>query len=135
MNELKGAGGIIYDKTNNKILIVQGNQGIYSLPKGHTRRNEEIIDCAIREINEETGIVLTKDYLSSCKSVIIYEYIFFIVSVDNAIDKWPSFNIIDKKEIKSCQWYDISDVLTFYHYCNQSLKRIMSNWVYYNNMM
>ena len=49
------AGGIII---NNKqeVAIVNQNNDSWSLPKGHIDKGETIIEAAIREIYEETGI-------------------------------------------------------------------------------
>ena len=52
-------GGIIC-RTNGhepQYLVVKGRQtGIWSFPKGHSRHEEHPLDCAKREIQEETGI-------------------------------------------------------------------------------
>ena len=54
-------GGIIrrMDGPEPKFLIVKGRRtGIWSFPKGHARKEEHPLDCAKREIFEETGYPL-----------------------------------------------------------------------------
>ena len=51
-------GAVLYTKRGNDInyvLIMEPN-GSYGFPKGHRRSKETNIDCALREIKEETGI-------------------------------------------------------------------------------
>ena len=49
------AGGIILND-NNEVAVVNQNHDSWSLPKGHVDDGELILDAAIREIYEETGI-------------------------------------------------------------------------------
>ena len=49
------AGGIVIND-NQEIAIVNQNHNSWSLPKGHVDKGETILDAAIREIYEETGI-------------------------------------------------------------------------------
>ena len=60
-------GGILFKNGTSKndpirYIIVKGRHlGIWSFPKGHSRREEESLVCAKREIEEETGIRLEKE--------------------------------------------------------------------------
>ena len=49
------AGGIIINN-NGKVVVVNQNHDSWSLPKGHVDNGETLLDAAIREIYEETGI-------------------------------------------------------------------------------
>lgn len=61
---LQKAGVFIYDKSRNKILLVQSRGNLWGPPKGSVELNESIIECALREVKEETGIRLTLDNIS-----------------------------------------------------------------------
>lgn len=50
------AGGLIIYKT--KILIVQSNFNKWGFPKGNRNQGESVLDCAIREIKEETSLII-----------------------------------------------------------------------------
>lgn len=47
-------GGKVYN-TNNDILFIYRN-GFWDLPKGKIEKGESIEECAVREVEEETGI-------------------------------------------------------------------------------
>ncbi len=52
---------------NNKILLGKRKntfgEGTYGLPGGHLKSNETIEQCAIREIQEETGLIVLEEDL------------------------------------------------------------------------
>ena len=58
-NKLK-AGGILHDIKKDKLLLVQSRGKLWGFPKGTKNYDETIENCAIREIEEETGIKVTK---------------------------------------------------------------------------
>lgn len=130
----KGAGVIIYDRINDAIVIVKGNQDIYSFPKGHKKRVETMEECAIREIHEETGLTFSVDTIKQCKSINVYEYTYYIMHIDDGMNTLTEFNVIDHHEINTCKWYTIAEMLTLFHHCNQGVKKILMNWNYYKEM-
>ena len=54
----KKSGVFIFDKENNKVLLVQSRGNLWGCPKGSVEPNESIKSCALREVLEETGIQL-----------------------------------------------------------------------------
>lgn len=54
----KKAGVFIYDPKKDKILLVQSRGQLWGPPKGtiELERKETIVDCAIREVKEESGL-------------------------------------------------------------------------------
>jgi 8-oxo-dGTP pyrophosphatase MutT (NUDIX family) len=55
------AGVFVINKTHDKILLVQSRGNLWGPPKGSVEPNETTIECAIREVFEETGLKLTPD--------------------------------------------------------------------------
>lgn len=72
------SGGILYDKSNNKILLIQSRGKLWGVPKGTKHNDETLIQCAIREIKEETGldVIIDDTYrfytFNNSKSVFYY---------------------------------------------------------------
>jgi len=105
-NMKKSAGILIYRKKDGKIQIFLVHPGgpfwknkdlnSWSIPKGEVESNEDLKSTAIREFEEETGIVLTDEdkekifYLGEVKSQNKVVYVF-------ALEK----DLGDKIEIKS----------------------------------
>lgn len=50
----KAGGGLVYNK-KGEVLFIYRN-GKWDLPKGGIEKGEEIEDCSVREVEEETGI-------------------------------------------------------------------------------
>jgi len=87
-------------------LIVQGRStGKWSFPKGHSKRGETPLECAKREIEEETGIpssLLTQPIhfmkLASGK--------YFIFELTNKMDLNPK----DSFEVLQTKWASINEM-------------------------
>jgi 8-oxo-dGTP pyrophosphatase MutT (NUDIX family) len=61
----KKSGIFIYDKIKNKVLMVQSRGNLWGFPKGTMKNNETNTECAIREVFEETGLVIHENELDS----------------------------------------------------------------------
>jgi ADP-ribose pyrophosphatase YjhB (NUDIX family) len=66
---IKKAGSFIYDETKNKVLLVQSRGQMWGCPKGSLKEKETTIECATREVKEETGLDI--DFKELKESVII----------------------------------------------------------------
>ena len=65
-NRVTKAGSFIIDASTSKILLVQSRGQMWGPPKGTMQDNETYEECAIREVYEETGIILhTSQFLTS----------------------------------------------------------------------
>jgi hypothetical protein len=52
------AGVFIYDPVETRILLVQSRGNLWGPPKGTLKDLETEINCAIREVKEETGLII-----------------------------------------------------------------------------
>lgn len=52
---VQAGGGLVLNKKKQILLIYR--KGKWDLPKGKLDKNEQIEDCALREVKEETGLV------------------------------------------------------------------------------
>lgn len=54
------SGGVVINKNENKLLIVNmntlGGKTVWTFPKGHIEKNEDPKTAALREVLEETGV-------------------------------------------------------------------------------
>lgn len=98
--------GCICITPSNKVLLVQGRQGEkkWSFPKGHREPTDiSPINCALRELKEETGITLNQSFLFT-KRFRAGEY--FIYQVPMELDTEPE----DYREIQSVRWCTIGEM-------------------------
>lgn len=76
--KIKKAGAFIFDKSSNKILLVQSRGQYWGPPKGSLNEDEDIKRGAIREVKEETGLDLDEELFQKyyvVKSKALYYYI------------------------------------------------------------
>ncbi|MFW6281459.1 MAG: NUDIX hydrolase [bacterium] len=62
-DKLELSAGLVIIQDNKILLVHPTNSswyGTFSIPKGHVEKNEDILDAAIRETKEETGIEINK---------------------------------------------------------------------------
>lgn len=107
-------GAVLYtvDSGVRKYVLIMEPNGSYGFPKGHRRRNEEDIDCALREIKEETGIDAT--ILPNFKRTIKYnvfgksikEVTYFVATYKNQELSPQDKNILEAKK------YDLDSALS-----------------------
>lgn len=51
-----GAGGVVFDQ-QGRVLVLRHRDGDWVFPKGHVEGSETLLEAALREVNEEAGIV------------------------------------------------------------------------------
>lgn len=99
---MKRAGIILTHQ--NKYLLVQGiHSKKWSFPKGCIETGETTLQCAIRELEEETGVKLNTNTESLTKEYIYYDTHLFSYTSDRHEDINVCIN--DKKEISKIKWF------------------------------
>lgn len=79
---IKKAGCFIYDLLNKKILLVQSRGQLWGPPKGSIQENENPLECAIREVKEETGLnVVENDFVNSV--IIQSKSLYYYIDIDS----------------------------------------------------
>ena len=110
-----GAGVILISFANQclELLCVQAATGIWSYPKGHPKDdNEKLIDCALREFEEESSIQLENFKDSHKRWIKILNQVYFVdVVSDENITKLKDIKPHDDKEIKQCRWCTLDFLL------------------------
>ena len=53
--ELTAGGGVLYQDTFPKKILLMKRNGFWDLPKGKREEGESIEECAVREVEEEVG--------------------------------------------------------------------------------
>jgi 8-oxo-dGTP pyrophosphatase MutT (NUDIX family) len=98
-NKSRCYGGIIKCSSTGKYLLVKGFTGKWSFPKGHREKNESPIECAKREIYEETGIKI--DDIQNKRAIFVSLYYYFNIVFDEEVAVQP----IDTTEILDSKWF------------------------------
>ena len=116
---VKKAGTILLNLQTKKIgLVYRDSEKDYSFPKGHLESGEVLMQCAIRETEEET---LRANHLLINKKICINTYTTPSgENVENymyiAIDDGPTSKNIDLKDQENLKWIspdDVENILTY----------------------
>ncbi len=111
MNKRPLVGVAVIVKKNNRVLLGKRinahGQGTWALPGGHLEWGETVLDCARRELTEETGISL-KNLKSGPHTNDIFKtenkhYITLYVIADHARGK-P--RLMEPEKCAAWQWFD-----------------------------
>lgn len=105
------SGAVLLDKSLEYVLLVQGyGSKNWSFPKGKVNHDETLMNCAIREVHEETGYdcsehiyedvaIDRKIFETSCRLFIVTD-----VEMDYA------FHPHVRNEIRSIQWFLVNEL-------------------------
>ena len=124
MNYEKSCGCIIIYE--NKVLLVEHNEGHWDFPKGHMEENETEVQTAIREVKEETNLDVVVE--ENKKYIIEYypkedtfkQVIFFLATCKNVDIKRK------EEEIKNIEWFKLEEAIERITYSNSKniLKKV-----------
>lgn len=131
---MQKSGGIVLSKDFKKIVIVVQNENEYSFPKGHLEKGETLVECAQREVLEETAYdvkLLNEDSIGSYEydnkegHIITYMYLF---QAEN-----PTKKVIKEEDREKMIWVpfeEVEDILSyqnlkdFWNSIKNNIKRI-----------
>jgi 8-oxo-dGTP pyrophosphatase MutT (NUDIX family) len=110
---IQASGGMVYSFDKKVLLIFR--RGKWDLPKGKLDDGEDLVECALREVREETGL----DFLNYLDFISISYHTYY--ENDNHILKESHWYLLEGNEkellipqtdedIENCEWVAIKDL-------------------------
>ncbi len=116
---MKVYGCICISPKNRMILVRGAKTGIWSFPKGHLKSNETSLQCALRELDEETSITLPSDQAN-----IGYRKLtnggYFVFEMASEVTLLPK----NSNEISETGWFTVEEIREMP--CNIDVNRFIS---------
>ncbi|MCI3918981.1 NUDIX hydrolase [Paenibacillus sp. TRM 82003] len=136
MNRVDVTYSLISDYSKSKVLLVKNvGNGSWSLPGGAVEKDETLEQAAVREVKEETGLVVETHGLVSiheCKFTKSQNHVLFFIFRAEVIG--GEIEILRPNEISEVVWLDIdkaNELLPFYN--NGIRNMITGNEITYVN--
>lgn len=99
--------GVILINSKGHVLLVRGRQGgKWSFPKGHKKRSESDLQCALRELEEETGITLCSSVAQEPTYHKLAKAGYFLYTVDDTC----CARVNDSNEIDEVAWWPVLEL-------------------------
>ncbi len=108
-----GVCTIIIDKSSKRLLLGKRinsyGEGSYGLPGGGLELDEKIIDCAKREVLEETSLRITSlIYIGVIRETQSRDDYYHFVFVSNNYKGTPK--VVEPDKCRGWEWFSLSDV-------------------------
>lgn len=129
---IKAAGGLIHTKEDDLLLIFR--RGKWDLPKGKLDDGEDLETCAVREVNEETGLnnvkiekplsVTYHTYHEDGKHILKESY-WFLMNAKRQTNLSPQL----EEDIDKCEWVPIDQLSTYMENTHASILDVVNEGV------
>ncbi len=100
-------GGIILDRDDHLLIVKGKHSGKWSVPKGTLEDNETLLEGALREIKEETGLKLQPCSVKKLEYWAVNRARLYLLQVEK---RKPRLRPKDEKEIKMAYWLDLRNL-------------------------
>ncbi len=126
---IRAAGGVV-DKEGKNLLIYRN--GLWDLPKGKLEKDEDIRSCALREVEEETGVkVVVKEkichtwhtYTKNKKYILKKTYWYQMECLDD-LQMRPQI----EEGIDDVKWMSLSQVRASLHDSYRTIRVVMQEY-------
>ncbi len=126
---IRAAGGVV-DKEGKNLLIYRN--GLWDLPKGKLEKNEDIRSCALREVEEETGVkVVVREkichtwhtYTKNKKYILKKTYWYKMDCLDD-LKMTPQF----EEGIEDVKWMSLSQVRSSLYDSFRTIRVVMQEY-------
>ena len=113
---IQAAGGLVKNKENKMLMIFR--RGKWDLPKGKLDKGEKLEDCAVREVEEETGLkhvklnsplIITYHTYHEGTKFILKESHWFAMTIKGEQKLIPQ----TEEDIFDIKWINVDDVSSF----------------------
>jgi 8-oxo-dGTP pyrophosphatase MutT (NUDIX family) len=103
MRYVRAAGGIVTDDSGDQLLILRN--GRWDLPKGKVEAGETLLQAALREVEEETGIHCLNASMPECLIADATNTQTIKQSNNQAIKTYHIFNLYGGWHLKQTSWF------------------------------
>ncbi|WP_420318272.1 NUDIX domain-containing protein [Ekhidna sp.] len=126
---IEAAGGIV--EKEGKLLMIFRRK-VWDIPKGKVDKGESVEECAVREVEEETGVKVIIDkeidavwhtYVTKKKYILKKTYWYAMHCVDDT-DMAPQLD----EGIKKVEWMDMEQVRKALHGSYRSIRYVMQEY-------
>ena len=137
---IKKAGSFMYDKQNNKILLVQSRGQMWGPPKGSIQDNENPLECALREVKEETGIDIKETELNGSITIKTKAMYYFMDVNMEHYHVEPQSHVKDN-DANGIGWFNVdclnelieSGQISINQHCRILIKKIFNKDIVFNS--
>jgi 8-oxo-dGTP pyrophosphatase MutT (NUDIX family) len=130
---IQAAGGLVHTPDDRVLLIYR--RGKWDLPKGKLDAGEDLETCAVREVEEETGLqqvilhqLMTTtyhSYLENGKQVLKETY-WYDMTVNEQQELVPQTD----EDIQECRWIAVDDLASFKTNMQPSVIDVLDDWIH-----
>lgn len=126
---IKAAGGLIYTKDDHLLLIFR--RGKWDLPKGKLDEGEDLETCAVREVNEETGLdnvaiekplCITYHTYHQDGKHILKESHWYLMKTKKQTNLLPQL----EEDIEKCEWVPIDQLASYMENTHASILDVVN---------